>query len=216
MNRSLLLLILVAVGGGAWFLIPDEQPLLPEHAPASWTPPPVERVAESSTPDLTLAAHEGARTPVVEVAQTESVTEDPCASVQTELDSVIVACGERDKTIAELTAKLAEVMRERDRLMYADDTPYGAFLASYEADEINDPNALVRIEDWLRQFPVFLSAGEATWIAERTTCDDWKLYGRTSERALIMFLGPDRLVNELPPARVAELRAYYDDGSLFN
>ena len=36
-----------------------------------------------------------------------------------------------------------------------------------------------------------------------------------SEVALIMFLGPNRLIAELPAERVDELRAYYSEEGLF-
>jgi hypothetical protein len=169
MNRLLTTsLALVAVGGGAWFLVPDDgQTLSPEHVPSLVRSEANE--APASVTDLTVLtpALESERVPV-EISEPELATEDPCASVQAELNTVLALFNEQSKTIAELNEKLVKTMLERDRFMYADDTPYGAFLSSYEADEINDPNALVRIEDWLQQFPVFLSAGEATWIAERT------------------------------------------------
>jgi len=183
---------------------------------------PREPVADqrgSFAPEELVAApgvSQGTREEVPSLPAVPVTTEDPCASVVADLDAAIVVNNAHEKTIAQLNEKLAEVMRERDRFMYGEDTPYGAFLSSYEADEINDPNALVRIEDWLQKFPVFLGVGEATWIAERTGAKDWKLYGRTSELALIRFLGPDRLVAELPPARSAELIAYYADEPVFN
>lgn len=213
----LFLVLIVAVGGGVWFLARDDQPLSPEHAPPSVThAPAVEEMPEPSPPDLVSAkAREVARTSV-QIEQTKPVAEDPCASVRAELDAAIVVSNEHEKTIAQLNRKLAAALRELGRLKYDETTPYGAFLASYEADEINAPYLLYAIEDWLREFPVFLLPGEATWIVERTAADDWGLYGQSCQEAVILFLGPDRLVAELPETRLAELRAEWAEEAYFD
>lgn len=215
----IVLLLVVAVGGGAWFLIPGDQPLSPERtlSPSERASTVEPAASASSHPALISAvAPEGARE-AVPIEQAEPAAEDPCASVRAELEEVIVTCNEHEKTIAQLNKKLAAALRELGRLKYDETTPYGAFLSSYEADEIDDPDILAQIEDWLRQFPVILRPGEATWIAERRRLRDWQEWGgRNFEHALILFLGPDRLAAELPETRMAELRAYYADESLFD
>ncbi len=152
----------------------------------------------------------------VPVSQSTGMTEDPCASVVGELEASRESLIEAALTIEKLNTTLARVIRERDRFKFPMNTPYGAFLAGYEANEITDPYVLAGIESWLRQFPVILQPGEATWIAERIAAKDWGQYGRTPEVALILFLGPDRLIAELPPARIAELRTYYYDEQFFD
>ncbi len=180
----------------------------------------VERPLESAAlvdiamPDLQPAARvsQAARV-VVPVLDREPVAEDPCASVRAELEA---AEAEYKQTIAQLTRRLAQVTYERDRCENGENTPYGAFLRSYEAEEITDPYVLSRIEDWLRQFPVFLRPGEATWIVERTVQGDWGSYGPTSEGALILFLGADRVEAVLSEERMAELREEYAEEAIFN
>ena len=212
----IVLLFIVAVGGGAWFLVSDDPPLSSGHAPPSVThAPEVEEDSGSSPPDLVSAvAREDART-AVQVEQTEPVAEDPCASVRAELERMLATCNEREKTIAQLKRKLAAALRELGKCDKT--TPYGAFLASYEAEKIDDPDILAQIEDWLHKFPVILRPGEATWIAERRRLRDWQEWGgRNFEESLILFLGPDRLAAELPEDRLAELRAEYADEGYFD
>jgi len=171
-------------------------------------------VASSLELVAALATQQGERE-AVPAPSISPATELPCASVQAELEAALVINNEQEQTIVELKAKLAAAIRARDRLTFDVETPYGAFIASHEAEEINDPYSLERIQDWLRQFPVFLGPGEATWIAERTSAKDWTRFGRTSEVALILYLGPDRVMSEVSPARAAELRAYYNDEPIF-
>ena len=219
MHRLLIVpLFIVAVGGGAWFFNTYDQPLSFEHVLSSQehVSTDVGEASASSRPELISGvALEGARE-AIQVTRAERATEDPCDSVRAELETAILINNEHEKTIAQLNKKLAAATQELERLQFPESTPYGAFLSSPEAGDIKDPIVLARIEDWLRQFPVFLWPGEATWIAERTVNRDWGLYGPTSEEALIMFLGPARLVAELPPTRMAELRAYYAEEQIFD
>jgi hypothetical protein len=141
---------------------------------------------------------------------------DPCGELRAALDAEIGARAVAEAAAEDLRAEVARLTVELQRLRIDPHTPYGAFLASFEAEEIRDPYHLERIEDWLRQFPVLLRPGEATWIVQRTTAKDWKTWGRTSERALIAYLGPARLRAELPPERLAELAAYYQGEGLFD
>jgi len=168
---------------------------------------PAEQVgASTSTVDLWTSSEE--RTPAAGAPAPEN---DPCAAVLEQLQAANARDAESAIAIATLRQDIARLALELDRLRFDESTPYGAFLRSDEALKINDPRALVSIQDWLRQFPIFLGQGEATWIAERVAANDWTLFGRTSEVALIQFLGARRLAAELPPSRAAELRMYYAD-----
>jgi len=236
----IVLLFIAALGGGAWFLVSDDQTVSPEHAPPSVTrAPAVEEVPGSSPPDLVSAVtREDART-AVRVEQTEPVAEDPCASVRAELDASRVELGDAQSELIRLRKDLADAQLEILRLQLPESTPYGAFLASGEAEQIlevfdgvlhypkpvpgleHPPRpagevALEQIKVWLDVIPVFLRPGEATWIAERRIARDWQRYGRNFEDAFILFLGPDRLIAELPPERLAELREDYAEEGYFD
>jgi len=208
------------VGTLAWIFVPDDPHLPPLHDDAAVVPvtepeasAPAPRDPIPQAPILTEL--QGAREAVPAPEPEPEV--DPCAELQVAFDAESAARVAAEREVAELQAQVARLSKELDLIKYPEDSPYGAFLSSYEADEIDDPDILAQIEDWLRQFPVILRPGEATWIAERLRLRDWQEWGgRNFEVSLILFLGPDRLAAELPEARMAELRAHYADESLFD
>lgn len=62
--------------------------------------------------------------------------EDPCVSVAAELQAERVARAAAEKEAADLRKELAAVTRELNACRFPECTPYGAFLASPEADQI--------------------------------------------------------------------------------
>jgi len=214
-SRYLALVALACVAGGlVWY----EAQLSSLSAESLRMPAPVVLVEEPEGPELApppTCANGFLPPRQVPIETASVVSDDACNELRVALAR---AKAERDAAqvcVRELVDEVARLELELRRAKFPEDTPYGAFLLTAEAEDITDEYALERIEDWLNQFPVFLRPGEATWIAERTLRDDWGLYGRTSERALIQFLGSARLIAELPAERLAELRQEYaEDGLL--
>ena len=161
-----------------------------EQAGSSASPEPA--VIPNSAPEAPSA-----RTPA-------EVGDDPCASLTAELEAERAARTAAEQEAAKLRKELAELTRELNALKFPEDTPYGAFLASPEAEEITDLETRRAIKAWLDEFPVFLRPGEATWIAARDAANDWQAFGRSAQEALVYFLGPSRLAEEMPLDKLLE------------
>jgi hypothetical protein len=137
----------------------------------------------------------------------EELTEDANAlllGIQQELDLL------RDEN-AGLRAQLAIHALEAERARYPEDSPYGAFLQSYEAEQLPDQLERDQVKYALEEIPVFLNAGEATWIVERYRNDDWKSYAETRDVAMIRFIGSARVLAEAPPEKMDQYREWYDE-----
>jgi len=198
----------------AWTFLPDD-PHLPPAPQDLATPTPT----PTPTPTQTKASAHARRTLDTDLVparvpegseRTAAVAEavlpevDPCAELAEALTASDAARVAAEQEAQELRDQVAQ-------LQHPEDTPYGAFLRSYEASEITDPDLRRDIEAWLQVFPIILRPGEATWIVERETANDWRSYSLTAKAAIIKFLGPQRLLAELPPERAAELRDDYAD-----
>lgn len=176
------------------------------------------RVDSSASIDL-VTPHPTASDATREVVPiTQPVTEDPCASVTAKLEAERAARAAAEKEVHELRDVVNRLHKEVSLLSgelarrpVPEDTPYGAFLASPEAEAITDPKLRADIRAWLDEFPIFLRPGEATWIAEREAAEDWKLHGRTTESAVISFLGPERLAAELSVDKLFESLLWDND-----
>lgn len=160
---------------------------------------------------------------------------DPCATVAEDLASSRASLADARTEIERLRRELDVAALEIERLRFPDTTPYGAFLASGEAEQILDdfagvtyvprnggasrpagPAALDWVRAWVDEFPVILHPGEATWIAERSILGDWSDFGPgSSQDVLLRFLGPDRVAAEVPPERLAELKAEHAADGFF-
>jgi hypothetical protein len=197
---------------GVWFLWPDHEPLLSqEHAPRDYIPAqpdaaperaPVETLLSVGAPPSTERAPVGFAAP-----PEEELTEDANAlllGIQQELDLL------RDEN-AGLRAQLAIHALEAERARYPEDSPYGAFLQSYEAEQLPDQLERDQVKYALEEIPVFLNAGEATWIVERYRNDDWKSYAETRDVAMIRFIGSARVLAEAPPEKMDQYREWYDE-----
>ncbi len=111
---------------------------------------------------------------------------------------------------ADLAAELAVVLKhaadlEHQQEMWEnhpDDSPWGAFLQSDEAEFITDPEIRADLEGLLGVVEVYLEPGEATWIAGRIRADDWiQFYNHTglARTVLLQYFGPERCYRDMPP-----------------
>tara|TARA_R110000851_G_scaffold268071_2_gene420669 strand:+ start:3301 stop:3951 length:651 start_codon:yes stop_codon:yes gene_type:complete len=206
-------LILFGVCGAILFGIASEGPRVDDPVPStrSERQEVQERAAppEAAATTLQLVGEDAAhRTPVEPPLDVEPL--DPCADVRSEL---AVALAERDALVDQRNAlrwKLTASMTLLEDEEHPD-TPFGAFVHSFDGEQMTDATDRDQVKTWLREFPVILNPGEGQWIADRRRHKDWEAYGRNFERALIAYLGPARLAAELSPERVAELRLYYAD-----
>lgn len=143
-----------------------------------------------------------------EVAPTTPDTHADCAAMRKILEDRISAL-EVDNA-----AMRGVIAHDRLWRAYPESTPYGAFLRSPEASQMPEL-VQARVRDWLNEFPVVLRPGEAQWLADRTLAGDWHNFAPTSTQAVIEFLGPARLIAELPFERLSYLKADEDVGWLF-
>lgn len=183
------------------------------------TPPDVAPIELLSAPGAAL------RTPVPTVdeedlkhaiAEAEGTKSAYDALLQADgYDTLLRRMEEAEGEANVLLARIAHLERELALAKLDPTTPFGHFATLPEAEGI-DTKTLSAAQSWLEQFPVILAPHEAEWLIERIKENDWKLWpGHGSTETLIVYLNPDRLVAELPAARVAELRAYYEEEGLF-
>lgn len=102
------------------------------------------------------------------------------------------------------------VEQELDECRHPGTSPLGAFVRLPEYATMSD-SSREYIRSMLDDLPVRLQPGEGAWIAERVERDDWKLFAKTTNETLIGFLGPGRVLAEMPPELVRELRERYSD-----
>ncbi len=67
------------------------------------------------------------------------------------------------------------------------------------------------VRSLLEDFPIVLSAGEATWILESLRSDDWMVYSPNYEEALMLFFGPERILEVLSSDDVESMRFQFGD-----
>lgn len=186
MKTPTVLIGAAVIFGGVWFLWPDIPPTVsPEHAPESF----YRHLGsdESSTP-----------------TEPVGVLDEPPARV-VELNS------ELREEVEELRLQLAALQLEALRAEYLDDTPYGAFLHSYEAEQITDTLERDQVKYALDEISVMLQPGEATWLAERHRNNDWKGFGETRDEAMIRFFGGARVLATVTPEKLATYKEWYDE-----
>lgn len=124
-------------------------------------------------------------------------------------------CHELRKERRGLLEKIAQLEIEVLHLRYPESDPFGAFLRSYEATQITDAEERKVIRATLEEVPVVLRPGEATWIVERSR--DEGLQQIPDPEDLIRFLGPQRVLREVPPSWFhARHMQFYDEERWFN
>jgi len=125
-----------------------------------------------------------------------SVTADPCAEMRAERDN--------------LSTVVAHLQLQLERKEYPEDSPYGYFLSSSEAEgTTQDERNHVRYV--LDDHPVeMLTHGEATWLIERLHQKDWKRFASTRDIAIIRFLGPERVLSQATPEALKNYSEWYD------
>jgi hypothetical protein len=104
----------------------------------------------------------------------------------------------------------ARLRRELLRCEHRDDQPLAALLQLPEVKTLSDED-LRRLQILLEEWPVIFQPGEPTWLAERLRADDWQTFARTANEAIIAYLGPSRLLRELPEQKVVALREWYSE-----
>lgn len=108
----------------------------------------------------------------------------------------------------ELAAELAgQKWALRQALENPMSTPYGSFLgssvgASASSDELTD------IWHLLQDFPVVLQDVEAVWLLNQVRSNE---KGIVSAETMILFLGADRLLDEMAPSALEDLRLFYEE-----
>jgi hypothetical protein len=200
-----------ALFAGVWFLWPDDTHM-PEYAPDGFElaapresdTPAAEPVA--TTGEVVGVTHESSRAPV-EVAP--SPADDDMMELTAHLDDELAALrSENDELRAQVAALQLAVLREQ----YPDDSPYGIFVHSYEAEQIKDSEERRQVKYALDEVEVWLRPGEATWLVERHRNNDWKQYGETRDVAMIRFYGPQRVLAEASPSQLKQYMEWYDEG----
>lgn len=93
--------------------------------------------------------------------------------------------------------------------------PVGRWLAELPEDLRPGEDTVRRLAEHMEAYPVELSEQEGLWVSERIEAKDWKNWGPTIDEALIVYLGPDRLVRELPEEALASLREEWREEGLF-
>lgn len=98
-------------------------------------------------------------------------------------------------------SELAVLKRENERLerllaisQSYGDSPYGAFLASPDADEVPE-DFHAKLERFLDVVPIFLAPGEPQYLHE--SWETWAQGPRTTYLEAVWALGPTRLYREL-------------------
>ncbi len=212
--RYLLLLALFALGLALWgsLSVGDRVPdnvELPPNRPAGI------QASEGLAEPHSLFAGSSRR--AVDAREDATAPEPPhhpedLVRIQKLEEEIAALAAERETLRGQVASLQLAVLREQ----CPEATPVGAFLHSAEAETISDQKIRIHVKEWLDVFPVFLRPGEATWIAERLRNKDWLEFGRTSEVALIYFLGISRLEAELPEERLRELREDYEEEGIFD
>ena len=143
----------------------------------------LQRAGVTSVTDYRQMALASARKMLL-VRQREKLTDDITAALSGVCDESAIADCFVDKTSSDLEKRWEQLTEqvERDQVKYA-----------------------------LEEIPVFLNAGEATWIVERYRNDDWKSYAETRDVAMIRFIGPARVLAEAPPEKMTQYRDWYDE-----
>lgn len=208
-----------ALSGVVWFVLFGGVSSATPFAPAS---PPLEAPAEAErAPAIELEASKQrtAATVTIDVAVTPAGTPDVAAEV---------APGEAATAeTSELLELRREVARLRARVEWLEveldlcgsevtKGPVARWLANVaEADR---PTLAERrtMAEILAGYPVELTTSEGLWVLERIRAKDWKTYGPTIDEALILFLGPARLMRELDPVRADALRAEWTGEGYFD
>jgi hypothetical protein len=119
--------------------------------------------------------------------------------------------------VALLEAEVSILKTENDELsllLYPEDTPYGHFLRSRDADDplFASQDAREWIFGVLYDLPIKLYDGEAVWLYEQLSNGGWQNYGEDLYRGVVSLLGYSRLLVELPPDKATELEAEYRSG----
>jgi len=121
---------------------------------------------------------------------------------------------ELEAEVSALTTRIKELESTSMLLAYPADTPYGAFLRSWDADLLSTPEERDWAMAFLDDFTIMLNPGDIYWL--HTQCQDgiWQgwSYDYFLARARMLEARGYNLSIELPPDDAAYLATYYDEG----
>lgn len=204
-----------ALSGVVWFLVFGGVSSATPFAPVA---PSLEVPAAAESPatlELEASSSRTAATVTIDVAVTPAGTPDVVAEV----------------TPGDETSELLELRREVSRLRARVEWleielelcgsevtkgPVARWLATIDEAERPTVDERRRMAEALARYPVELTPSEGLWILERIRAKDWKTYGPTVDEALILFLGPARLMRELDPVSADALRAEWAGDGYFD
>lgn len=93
----------------------------------------------------------------------------------------------------------------------------GDWLGLLLPEERPDRPTLLALADVLQPYEgIRLSPAEGLWILDRIKLRDWKDHGPTADEAVILFLGPSRIIGEVPLEQGKQLREEYSEEMYFS
>lgn len=93
------------------------------------------------------------------------------------------------------------------------DTPFARWLGTQLPEDRPTGRHFRALRDVMNSYPIEWSEAEGLWLLERLTCDDWP--EETADLSIVRFLGPARLMRELPQYQAAKLRADFEGEGVF-
>lgn len=188
----------IIAAGVAVLLVGTLSGLLGRHTPEAVTSP-VEQPGE-----VPAAVHwiepSVERAPAI-VVDVEQAPED--------VRELIRAIGlDRDATARERDAALDAIGRLME--LMPNERPYATWLVTTQAASASVPER-ADVRETLKDFPVLISAREGAWLLERIKRNDWHLYGDGRANATLLYLGPQRVLEEAGDAWAEEARHWYSD-----
>jgi len=93
----------------------------------------------------------------------------------------------------------------------------GRWLSLLRPEERPSEQVLRRLGGYLKPYEgVVLAPYEGLWLAERTVEDDWLSYGPTIDEAIISYLGPQRLAQEVEAEQLELLSLLWAEEGYFS
>jgi hypothetical protein len=81
--------------------------------------------------------------------------------------------------------------------------------------EIPSNEVISKMEDALANYTVTLASHEGLWLAERFKQNDWRVHGPTVDEVIILYLGPQRILREVPQSVGDALRVEWAEEGYF-
>lgn len=110
--------------------------------------------------------------------------------------------------------RAAETARALERLE-GPNGPIGSWMEFLPAADLPATEDLVLMSEYMRDYPVTLAPYEGAWLFERMAKEDWLDWGPTIDEAIILYLGPERLRQELTPEQFVALASEWEEEGYF-